>query len=125
MLPFPMFAPHLSQSAFLPNLRELPTPPQLPLVPPRSTAILAASRKTTTLYFQHVAHSSQLAVACIPSTCNSLCTLCQKHPGVGVSHTLETRASRLNPIESQSFANVPSNFFRMILFRKTRGWGVR
>jgi hypothetical protein len=61
-------------SVFLPN-------PRAPKLYVRGSSSFT-QRKTRSLYFQSLTHSSQLAKPAIPSIFLPLRTLCQKHPGV-------------------------------------------
>jgi hypothetical protein len=90
----------------------------------------ATKRKTRSLHFQSLAHSSQFTIDVIASIFLALRTLCKKHRGGGVALLFLTKIfifskSPLTPIESHCFTNVPSKPFRMIFFRKTWGQGQR
>ena len=65
-----------------------PNPPALKIYARGSSSV--TQRKTRSLYFQSLTHSSQFQDRDIPSIFLPLHTLCQKHPGVGVSSVFQT-----------------------------------
>src|SRR5271154_4106760 len=92
-----------AKPAFAPTASILFPNPPAPQICARGSSSVT-QRKTRSLYFQSLTHSSQFQKRDIPSISLPLCTLCQKHPGVVLAPT--TKFSdfgdyvHLNPLES-------------------------
>jgi hypothetical protein len=89
MLPWPMLR-RVPISAAIPARKSRCTSrrPSQRLALPRTSNLVTFSSfvtnaKTRALSFQYFAHSLPNTISRIPNHCNSLRTLCQKHPGVG------------------------------------------
>src|SRR5271156_5966187 len=83
--------------------------------PSRRLFVLALFAKSAPLRFQSLAHSSQFTIQRIPNILYSLRTLCQEHPGVGVSPIAKSN-QEINQIKSVCCREIepkPSYLYRL------------